>query len=376
MNNIDPSESLSSPAPSKPDFSKLSESMKGPIDVRSLALTGLFIFATVYVLTVAQAVFLPIAIALVLSFLLAPFIRLLTKIWVPEALGAALVLFAVGGISAFAISQLAEPAVDWFAKAPDAFDAIEMKLQAVKDSVLHMNQATEMIEKVTALETGAPKRRLVELKGPSLGGTLIGITTEFLGSFIATIILLYFLLASGDLFLEKLVKVLPTFSDKKRAVQIVRDIEKSISTHLVTVTCINACLGTAIGFSMYFLGMPNPILWGVMGGILNFIPYAGSIVGIVIFTLAAALTFVQLGWIFLVGATYGILSALEGTLLTPMILGKRLTLNPVVVLLSVFLWGWIWGIPGALLAVPLVASFKIICDHVEPLASVGEFLGQ
>ncbi len=375
MSNVDPQETSSS-TPLKPDISKLSEFIRGPIDVRSLALTGLFIIATVYVLTVAQAVFLPIAIALVFSFLLAPFIRLLTKMWIPEALGAALVLMVVGGIVAYSISQLADPAVDWLSKAPDALDAVERKLQAVKDSVLQLNQATEFIEKFTTLEDGAPKRRLVELKAPSLGGTLIGVTTEFLWSLIATMILLYFLLASGDLFLEKLVKVLPTFSDKRRAVEIVRDIEKSISTHLVTVTCINVGLGAAIGFSMYLLGMPNPILWGVMGGILNFIPYAGSIFGIVIVTLAAALTFEHLGWILLVGVSYGSLTAVEGTLLTPMILGKQLTLNPVVVLLSVFLWGWIWGIPGTLLAVPLVASFKIICDHLEPLAPIGEFLGR
>ena len=376
MNKIDPPAHSSSPYTSKPDISKLTEMLKGPIDIRSLALTGLFIFAVVYALTVARAVFLPIAVALILSFLLAPFIRILKKLWIPESLGAALVLFALGGIVIYSISQLAEPAFDWLAKAPAALDAIESQLKAVKESVLHMSQATEVIEKLTNLDGEVPKRRLVELKGPSLGGTLIGVTMEFLAGFIATVILLYFLLASGDLFLEKLVKVLPTFSNKRRAVEIVREIEKSISAHLVTVTCINIGLGVAIGFTMYFMGMPNPILWGVMGGILNFVPYVGSVFGVVLVTLVAALTFQQLGWILLVGAAYWMLTTVEGTFLTPMILGKQLTLNPVVVLLSVFLWGWIWGIPGALLAVPLVASLKIICDHLEPLASVGEFLGR
>jgi len=325
---------------------------------------------------VAKAVFLPIAIALTLSFLLAPFIRLLKNLWIPEALSAALVLFAVGGIVAYGVTSLAEPAADWLTKAPEALHAIETKMRSIKASVLHMNQATDVIEKLTTLENGAPQRRLVEIKGPSLGGTLIGVTTELFASFVATTILLYFLLASGDMFLEKLVKVLSTFSDKRRAVEIFRDIEKGISTHLVTVTCINSGLGVAIGVAMYFLGMPNPVLWGVMGGILNFVPYVGSIIGIVSITAAAALTFEQLEWIILVGVSYSALTAIEGSFLSPMILGKRLTLNPVVVLLSVFLWGWIWGIPGALLAVPIVASLKIICDHLEPLASIGEFLGQ
>ncbi|GJL48785.1 AI-2E family transporter [Candidatus Nitrospira salsa] len=375
MDKIDPVEPPPS-SPPKPTLARLFELLESAIDVRSFALTGLFIFASVYVLMVGKAVFLPIAIALTLSFLLAPFIRLLKNLWMPEALSAAFVLFAVGGIVAYGIASLAEPAANWLTKAPDALNAIEGKIRTVKASVLHMSQATDVIEQLATLEDGTPRRRLVEIKGPSLGGTLIGVTTEFFASFIATVILLYFLLASGDMFLEKLVKVLPTFSDKRRAVEIFREIEKSISTHLVTVTCINIGLGLAIGITMYMLGMPNPILWGVMGGIVNFVPYVGSIIGIVSITAAAALTFEQLEWILLVGASYAALTAVEGTLLSPMILGKRLTLNPVVVLLSVFLWGWIWGIPGTLLAVPIVASLKIICDQLEPLNSLGEFLGR
>ncbi len=277
MDTIDPVEPTPSDPP-KPTLSRIFELLEDAIAVRSFARTGLFIFASVYVLTVAKAVFLPIAIALTFSFLLAPFIRILKNLWVPEALSAALVLFAVGGIVAYGISYLAEPAADWMAKAPEAMNAIETKMRTVKASVLQMSQTTDVIEEMTTLDDGTPQRRLVEIQGPSLGGTLIGVTAELLASFIATIILLYFLLASGDMFLEKLVKVLPTFSDKRRAVEIVRDIEKSISMHLVTVTCINLGLGLAIGVTMHLLGMPNPMLWGVMGAILNFIPYVGSII--------------------------------------------------------------------------------------------------
>ena len=376
MNKIDHSTSAPPSSP-VPDISKLSEILGQPIDIRSVALTGLFIYASVYILMIAKAVFLPIAIALVFSFLLAPFIRLLKSLWIPESLGAALVLMAAGGIIVLSILQLSGPAADWISKAPEAIHVIETKLEAAQTSILHMSQASEVLEKITTLDSSeTPRRRLVELKEPGLSGTLIGITTELLGSVIATAILLYFFLASGDLFLEKLVKVLPNFSDKKRAVQIVRDIEISISTHLITVTAINIGLGVAIAIMMYGLGMPNPILWGVVGGVLNFVPYVGSIFGIGIVTLVAALTFQQFGWVLLVGFSYWVLTAIEGTLLTPMILGKRLTLNPVVVLLSVFLWGWLWGILGTLLAVPLVACFKIMCDHLEPLASIGEFLGR
>jgi predicted PurR-regulated permease PerM len=155
-----------------------------------------------------------------------------------------------------------------------------------------------------------------------------------------------------------------------------RAVEESISTYLITVTGVNIGLGILIGATMYVLGMPNPLLWGVMAGILNFIPYVGSIIGLGAITLAATFSFQQISPIAMVSVSYLLLTALEGNFLTPMLLGKRLTLNPVVVLISVLFWGWLWGALGALLAVPFVASFKIMCDHIDPLSPIGEFLGR
>ena len=176
------------------------------------------------------------------------------------------------------------------------------------------------------------------------------------------------------MFLSKLIKVIPRLEDKKRAISIARKIESSISRYLLTVTLINAGLGTAVGLAMYFLGMPNPVLWGAMAAIVNFVPYLGATVGIVAMTLAALLSFDSLGWALVFPATYLALAILEGNFITPVVLGHSLTLNPIVIVIALMFWGWMWGIAGAILAVPILAAFKIFCDHIEPLEPVGEFL--
>jgi predicted PurR-regulated permease PerM len=189
------------------------------------------------------------------------------------------------------------------------------------------------------------------------------------------VVLLYFLLASGDLFLRKLVRVLPHPEDKKRAVEIARRLRQDISIYLRTITLINIGLGVAEGTAMHLLGMPNPMLWGVMATVFNFVPYLGAMAGIVVIAAVATLSFETPAQYILPPIVYFLLTALEGYFITPVIVGRRLTLNPVVILMGLFLWGWIWGIPGAVLAVPMLASFKIVCDHIPPLTPVGEFLG-
>ncbi len=189
-----------------------------------------------------------------------------------------------------------------------------------------------------------------------------------------TLVLLYFLLASGDMFLLKLV-ILPTLENKKRAVEIYRQIEADVSTYLSVVTLINFAFGCIIGSSMYLLGMPNPLLWGVMAAVLAYIPYLGSLIGISTVTVVAILTFDDIFRIIMVPSIYFALDTVEANLVTPMIVGRRLALNPVVIFIWLIFCGWIWGITGALLAVPLLAIIKIISDKVEQLAPIGEFLG-
>lgn len=352
---------------------ELGEALK-PLNIRSLALTGIFLLLTVYSLKLGSTFFIPVVLALLLNFLFASVIRGLSRLYIPAPLGAALVLFALLGSLAFGIYQLALPARDWMAKLPQTVRQVERKLKDIKQSVQEVTKATQEVDRLTSLNTGE-KTQKVEVRKSTLGESLLGPTQEFLVGAGLVFILLFFFLASGDLFLRKLVSVLPTFHNKKLAVEISHQIEHDISTYLLAITVINIVFGAAVGGSMYLLGMPNPLLWGVMAGFLHFIPFLGAMIGITIVTMVALVTLDSMTTILLVPVSYLGLNLLEEYVILPLVMGRRLMLNPVVVLLWAIFWGWLWGVPGALMAVPLLAILKIICDHVEPLSAVAEFLG-
>ena len=257
-------------------------------------------------------------------------------------------------------------------KLPQAARQLEYKLSNLKETFRDFSKASQEVERITKLDSGAAQK--VEVEKSPVGEFLLGQTHGLLVGAGIMFILLFFFLASGDLFLRRLVTVLPRFEDKRVAVEISRQIEQDVSKYLLTITLINIGFGTAVGISMYFLGMPNPLLWGVMAGFLRFIPYLGAIIGITIVTLVALVTIDELANVLLVPTSYLGLNLLEEYLLFPFIIGHRLLLNPVIIFLWVTFWGWLWGIAGALMAVPLLAIFKIVCDHIEPLSAVSEFL--
>jgi predicted PurR-regulated permease PerM len=353
-----------------PDFLQL---FRGPIDIRSVALTGIFLLFTLYSFYFARDFLLPVVLVFVLSALLAPAVRWLNRIHVPAMLGAGIVMAGILTVSVYVIYRLSEPAVQWIQKAPTSFDTVRRKLRGIVAPMEKARQTTAQIEKMTDL-TKAKDVTTVEIKKPSLDEFVFTGARNFLVMCGVTIILLYFFLASGDLFLLKLVRVLPTLDDKKRAVEIYRQIERDISIYLWTITIINAGLGIAVGTTMYFLGMPNPALWGFLAAVLNYIPYLGATIGITTVGLASALSFDEPLRIILAPSVYFLFSVLEGNFLMPMAVGRSLALNPVVIFIWLIFWGWVWGIVGAVLAVPLLAILKIICDHFTSLSPVSEFL--
>ena len=357
------------------DPETVDEELRPHLHVHSITLTGLFILALLATLHLGQIVFLPITIALLFAVLFAPLMRRLKHFNIPEPVSAAIFLSLLIAALGFGVTRLAEPASEWASRVPDAFREAEYKLRVIKQPMQDMTKATEMLAKATTLD-GAKKVPQVEVKNDAWPMKFFSVTGEFLLELATTLILLYFLLSSGDLFLQKLVKVLPKWPDKRRAVEIVRQVEEQLFQYLFTVTCINIGLGAMVGTAMYFLGMPNPILWGTMAALLTFIPYLGHMFGIVVVTLVATLTFDELSQVLFVSSAYGGLALLEGWFVTPMILGRRLEINPVVLLIGLMLWGWIWGVGGAFLAVPILVTFKIVCDHIEPLEPIGEFLGR
>ena len=190
-----------------------------------------------------------------------------------------------------------------------------------------------------------------------------------------TLVLLYFMLAMGDKFLRRLVAALPDFRTKKQVVEIAHQLQSDMSHYLLTVSAINVAFGAVVAVAMFAAGMPNALLWGVMAGILNYVPFLGHTVSAIVIAVVALLSFPELGIALIPPGLFIVIAALEGNVITPMILARRLTLNPVAVVAALLIWGWMWGIVGLLLAVPLLVVAKIACDKIEPLHPVGEFLG-
>ena len=350
---------------------RMADLLQTPFDVRSVALTGLFILAIFYTVYFLRAVLLPVVLAWLLSYLLRPIVRALSRIKMPPLLGSALILLALLSIVTLGVSALAAPATDWLAKAPSGLQELQHKLMPMKRSIAQVANAGAAIEKLATPDSSS---KVVEVQRHPITEALYVRTPEFISSMILLVILLFFLLAYDGVFIGKLIKLLPNFSDKKRAVSIAQDIESQVSRYLFTVTIINCCLGIAVGTTVGLLGLPNPVMWGVMVATLNFVPYLGALTGIVCMTIGAILSFDSLGYALIFPAVYLGFGTLEGNFITPWVMGRSLTLNPVLILLSLVFWGWMWGIAGVILAVPILAAFKIFCAHIKPMEPLAEFL--
>src|SRR5205085_323016 len=332
---------------------RLSDLLRGPFDIKSVALTGLFVLAIFYTMYFMRAILLPLVLALLLSYMLAPVVRALAKIRIHPPLGAALILLSLLGLVVYGISRLAEPVKGWVEKAPYSLQELERKLLPLKRPIEKVAQASGEIEKLTS--TNEAQTKEVVVKRSALTEAFLTQTPEVIASAAVMFILLYFLLAYDGVFLSKLIKVTRRLDEHKRAVSIVREIETQISRYLLTITAINLGIGVVMGTAVHFLGLRNPIMWGLLVAVLNFVPYLGAFIGVTCMTLGAVLSFDSLGYAMIFPALYIVCANLEGNLLTPLILGRSLTLNPIVILIALTFWGWMWGIAGMILAVPILA---------------------
>ena len=358
----------------EPDITKLGDVLEAPA-TRSVGITILVVLAILYTLYFARAFVLPIVFAVLLNFLLSPVVRALARVRIMPPIGALLVLIALLGVLASGVYGLTAPVQQWMAKTPKTLAAASDKLRHLREPMEQMKRTAEQVENATDIGQ-APNSREVVVRGPSLVSRIFGTTEAFLAGMLEVVVLLYFLLGGGDLFLQKLIKVLPRFRDKRRAVEIARETEASISTYLFTVAIVNVAEGMVVAGAMYLLHMPNAVLWGVLTFFLEFIPYLGAAAMVAILALAGLTTFESVGHAMLMPAVYLLINVIQANVISPLLLGHRLTLNPVAIFVGLALWFFLWGIPGAFLAVPLLAAFKIFCDHIEPLAAVGEFLGR
>lgn len=374
-----PSASSAASAPpgavQSPNLENLESAIESQPAVRSLAGILLLVIAFFYTLYFARAFFLPVTFGLLLNLLLSPFVRTLKRAHIPYPIGAAIVVLSIVAAVGIGGYFLADPAQAWIAKAPQSLATASLKIRKLRRPVEQVTKSADQMARAATSTSGAARPQVVTLAGPSFMDRVLSTSAAFLAEALETLVLLYFLLASGDLFLQKLTKMLPEFRDKKKAVAIARETETSISMYLSTVTLINVLEGAVVSLVMWALGMPNPVLWGVLVFFVEFVPYLGALVMVGVLTLAALSTFESVGHIIAVPASYLAINLLQAYVLTPLLLGRRLTLNPVAILIGLILWWEIWGVAGAFIAVPLLATFKILCDHIETLAPVGEFLG-
>jgi predicted PurR-regulated permease PerM len=212
------------------------------------------------------------------------------------------------------------------------------------------------------------------VEGTGLSERLISSTRNVVSGLGETVLVLFFLLISGETFLRRLVEILPRFKNKRQAVDIANQIESDIAAYLVTITTMNAAVGIATGVAVAFAGLGDPLLWGTVAFLLNYVPILGPMIGVVVFGLAGLLTIDTLWMAFLPAALYFGIHLIEGETITPMLLARRFTINPVLVIVSLVFWYWMWGVPGAILATPLLAVTKIICDRIESLSAFGHFI--
>lgn len=342
------------------------------IGTADFCIIGLFVLAIGYTLYFARPLLLPLLFAILLNFLLSPVVRTLHRRGIPRVLSAGLLLASLISLLFFAAYRISAPAGEFVAAVPSRLPVVEHRLRGI---LLPMQKVRQTAEEVGKAAGGGDNGAIaVAVRGPDLMETVVDYGRSFGAGALITLILLVFLLSMDQLFLHKLVRVLPTFHDKRLAVEIFREIENDISRYLTTVTLINTGLGAAVATALYFIGVPNPVMWGVMAGLLNYIPYLGPGIAFILLSFVGIVAFDEVAWMFVPAGAYLALNILEAYCVTPLTLGNRLNLNPVAILLSLAGWSFIWGIPGMLIAVPLLVMVKLFCDHIERLNPISEFL--
>ena len=363
------------PGAKAPDLERTEAAIERPRS-RSIEMTMLTVLALLYSLYFARIFLIPIVFALLLNFLLSPIIRLLGRARIKPPLGAAIVVLLLLASIGGAVYELAGPAQGWAAIAPQSFARAQVQLRKI---IRPMQQVSKNVEQA-ADAVGGPDAKskgvVVQTAGQTLSSRLFGTTQRLAAGLVEVFILLYFLLAGGDLFLQKLIKVLPHFNDKVKAVDIARATESAVSAYLTTTLLVNVMEGALVAAVFWMLGMPNVLLWGALVACLEFVPYLGALTAVVVFTLAGLSTFPDLAHALMIPGSFLAINLIQANFATPLVLGHRLTLNPVAIFIGLAFFFWIWGVAGAFLAVPLLATFKIFCDHIVSLAAIGEFLGQ
>ena len=343
-----------------------------PSDIKAVFLGGLFLLALLAACYVAAEIVLPIVLAFVLSLVLQPAMRMLERLHLPRGIAAMLMILVVFGTLGGLGAALSVPATSWAQKLPTGIPKLEERLSFLSRPIAAFEKFTDQAQGLT--QGDGPKAVPVTVQGSGLSTELLSGTRSFASGLLETVLVLFFLLVSGDTFLRRLVEILPRFKDKRQAVDISKQIESDVSAYLFTITIMNLAVGVATGAVMTLCGVGDPLLWGTVAFLLNYIPILGPMTGVVVFLLVGLLSSSSLWGAFLPAGLYLLIHLVEGETVTPLLLARRFTINPVLVILSLVFWYWMWGVPGAILSTPMLAITKIICDRIRPLMAFGHFM--
>jgi predicted PurR-regulated permease PerM len=348
------------------------DELRIPSDIKAVFLGGLFLLAVLAGCYVAAEIVLPVALAFVLKLVMQPAMRALERIHLPHSIAAVLIILVLFGTLGGLGAALSGPASSWAQKLPSGIPKLQQRLRVLSRPFAAVEKLVEKAEGLT--QGNQPKPVPVAVQGSGLSDQLLIGTRSFASGFFETAIVLFFLLANGDTFLRRLVEILPRFQNKRQAVEIAQQIERDVSAYLFTITIMNLGVGVATGTVAAFCGLGNPVLWGTVAFLLNYIPILGPIIGVGIFLLVGLLSVDSLWLALLPAGLYLTIHIIEGETVTPMLLARRFTINPVLVILALVFWYWMWGVPGAILSTPMLAITKIICDRIRPLMAFGHFI--
>jgi predicted PurR-regulated permease PerM len=341
-----------------------------------IPLWGLFIMAVLAALYFAKSVFVPIFMAIVFSFVLMIPVNLLEKIRIPPAFGALIVLLVTIGMFSVLAYYMYEPTKVWVERFPDEVHKIETKVVELRSSFNEVQKTTEQIdEKITDLTGSATETagtQEVVIKSGSRLYTLMDSTQSFIVGFMSFLLLLYFLMAFGESMIKNLMM---TWKDRAHRIAFLRITQESqyqISYYLLLITIINVGLGVVTALGMWAIGMPTPLLWGFSATILNYIPYIGPLINMVLVTFVGLVTFDNISTAMMPALIILVLNIIEGQMVQPLFVGKMFTINPVFVFISVAFWGWLWGVAGMFMAVPLLMILNIFVIKMRELAAATE----
>jgi predicted PurR-regulated permease PerM len=322
--------------------------------------------------------FIPIALAVCFQALLTPLVRGLGRLGIPAPAGAAIVV--VGALAVLVVGgwALSGPASEWVNQAPSNIATARRKLREIGRPLDRLTAAAEGTPAPAARNAAPPQpaQAAPGQAGPSLFAQLLGRATTVVAGLLEVIVLVYLMLAAGNMLFRKLVKLLPAPDDLRTATDILNRTESIVANYLTVTALINVGQGIAVGLAMWAIGMPDPFIWGVVTFVLEFIPYLGGVIIVGLLLIDGFSVFSGLGHVLLAPAIYLVISTLQNNVVSPYAYGNRLKLNPLAVMIFVLFWWFIWGIPGVFLAIPIAATLKVLGDQLPNLKPLGELLGE